>query len=299
MKTISCFIKRNIKLYFKDKATFFCSLITPLILLLLYVTFLGNVYKDSILSIIPEGFNLSKKVINGFVGGQLFSSILAVSCVTVPFCANLIMISDKMTGAYNDFLITPVKKSTLSLGYYIATVFNGLIIAFIAVGACFIYLGVIGWYLSATDILLIILDIFLLVLFGTAFSSLVCFNLTTQGQMSAVGTIVSSTYGFVCGAYMPLNSFSAGLRNVLMFLPGTYGTSLIRNHSLRGALTALSQENVPDAVIDGIKKGFDCTLEFFGNTVSIPACYIVLCVWIVLLLGAYIALNYIKRNKSK
>ena len=34
-------IKRNIKLFFKDKGRFFTSLITPAILLVLYVTFLG------------------------------------------------------------------------------------------------------------------------------------------------------------------------------------------------------------------------------------------------------------------
>ena len=39
-------IKRNIKLFFKDKGMFFTSLITPAILLVLYVTFLGkDVYK--------------------------------------------------------------------------------------------------------------------------------------------------------------------------------------------------------------------------------------------------------------
>ena len=43
-------IKRNIKLFFKDKGMFFTSLITPAILLVLYVTFLGNVYRDSFTS---------------------------------------------------------------------------------------------------------------------------------------------------------------------------------------------------------------------------------------------------------
>ena len=47
MNSLSFLIKRNIKLFFKDKGVFFTSLITPLILLVLYVTFLGNVYKDS------------------------------------------------------------------------------------------------------------------------------------------------------------------------------------------------------------------------------------------------------------
>ena len=36
-------VKRNTKLYFKDKGMFFSSLITPVILLVLYATFLKNV----------------------------------------------------------------------------------------------------------------------------------------------------------------------------------------------------------------------------------------------------------------
>ncbi len=40
-------IKRNCKVYFKDKAMFFSSLITPIILLVLYVFFLAKVFKDN------------------------------------------------------------------------------------------------------------------------------------------------------------------------------------------------------------------------------------------------------------
>lgn len=52
--------------------------------------------------------------------------------------------------------------------------------------------------------------------------------------MSAVGTIVSAGYGFVCGAYMPISNFGEGLQKVMSYLPGTYGTALIKNHMLRG-----------------------------------------------------------------
>ena len=47
MRTLNLLIKRNVKLFFKDKGMFFTSLITPVILLLLYVTFLKNVYQDA------------------------------------------------------------------------------------------------------------------------------------------------------------------------------------------------------------------------------------------------------------
>ena len=50
MSQVSALVKRNTKLFFKDKGMFFTSLITPAILLMLYVTFLANVYRDRFIS---------------------------------------------------------------------------------------------------------------------------------------------------------------------------------------------------------------------------------------------------------
>ena len=100
---------------------FFTSLITPAILLVLYATFLGNVYRDSFTYNLPDTYKLSDSIIEGLVGGQLISSILAVSCVTVAFCSNFLMVQDKVTGVIKDLRISPVKSATLSLSYYIAT----------------------------------------------------------------------------------------------------------------------------------------------------------------------------------
>lgn len=47
-------IYRNTKLFFKDKGMFVTALITPMILLVLYATFLGEIFEDSFSSAIPE-----------------------------------------------------------------------------------------------------------------------------------------------------------------------------------------------------------------------------------------------------
>ena len=65
-----------------------------------------------------------------------------------------------------------------------------------------------GFYMSLLDVLAVLLDVVLLTLFGTALSSAVNFHLSTNGQASAVGTVVSAGYGFICGAYMPVSIFS-------------------------------------------------------------------------------------------
>ncbi len=297
MKTFLILTKRNVKLFFKDKGMFFTSLITPAILLVLYATFLGNVYRDSFTSNLPEYFTLSEDLIDGLVASQLISSILAVSCVTVAFCSNFLMVQDKVNGTVKDLRISPVKPSLLSMSYYISTMISTLLICFAAASVCLIYVSFSGWYMTVSDVLFLLLDIFLLVLFGTALSSIINFFLSTQGQISAVGTIISAGYGFLCGAYMPISSFSNGLQKALSFFPGTYGTSLIRNHSMRGVLNEIQNQGVPSEVIEKIKDSLDCNLYFFGNKVEFSAMYIILTVTVTVIIAAYILLNIFKKNK--
>lgn len=291
MSGFKAMLRRNIKLFFKDKGMFFTSLITPLILLVLYSTFLSKVYKDSFLMSLPEGFTVTERIINGAVGGQLFASLLAVCCVTVAFCSNMLMVNDKVTGATKDIGMTPLKKSTLAMSYYVSTFASTFIICTVATVACFIYLGVVGWYLSVADIFAIVLDVFLLVMFGTALSSIINFFLSTQGQISAVGTVVSAGYGFICGAYMPISQFSEGLQKAISFLPGTYGTSLLRNHTMRGAFDAMIDDGVPVEFIDGMKDAVDCNLYFFDNKVPVGVMYAVLAISAIVLVGIYVAIN--------
>ncbi len=298
MNGLGSLIRRNTKLFFKDKGMFFTSLITPIILLVLYITFLGDAYKDVFSSIVPAGLAVDEKLINATVGGQLVSSLLAVCCITVAFCSNLLMVQDKITGARNDLTITPVKHYTMSLAYFISSAMVTLIICFVAIIFSFIYLKTMGWYLSTYDCLLIFLDVFLLVLFGTALSSIVSYPLSTQGQASSVGTIVSSGYGFICGAYMPLSNFSEGLQKVLSFFPGTYGTSLLRNHALRAVYQEMSNQGFPTETIENIKNSIDCNLYFFGNKVELSTMYLILVGSVFALIGIYVIIAAFGKNKK-
>ena len=293
-------VKRNTKLYFKDKGMFFTSLITPAILLVLYSTFLGNVFESSFRSALEAaGAMVSDTVIMGCVGGQLVSSLLAVSCVTVAFCTNLLMVQDKITGARHDLTIAPLKAGTLALSYYLSTLLSTLLISFAATGICLGYLAVVGWFLTVGDVAALLLDVVLLVLFGTALSSCVNYPLSTNGQASAVGTVVSAGYGFICGAYMPISNFSEGLQKVLSFLPGTYGTSLLRNHALRGVFEEMSNQGFPNEVVEAIRDSVDCNLYFFGNRVAQGSMYLILAAAIVLALGIYVGINILAQKKQR
>lgn len=298
MKTLMALTKRNGKLFFKDKGMFFTSMITPLILLVLYVTFLGNVYRDSFESSLAEGITVADEVMNGLVGGELFSSLLAVCCVTVAFCSNMLMVQDKVSGARSDLTIAPLRPSVLALSYYIASFLSTLLICLAATAAGMIYLRCVGWYLSGTDIVLILADVVLLVMFGTVLSSIVNFFLSSQGQISAVGTIISAGYGFICGAYMPISNFGEGLQKVLSFFPGTYGTSLIRNHTMRGVFAEMSEIGFPAEVIEKIRDSVDCNLYFYGDKVGTSAMYLILGATVIVLMGIYMLMNKFLHRKD-
>ncbi len=298
MSAFLCQTKRNIKMFFKDKGMFFTSLVTPAILLVLYATFLANVYKDSFNSSL-NGVSCPESLINGVVAGQLMSSLLAVSCVTVAFCSNLLIVQDKVSGARNDLLMAPARRSVHAFAYYTATTVCTLIISFVAFALCLIYVACSGWYMSVGDVFLCLLDVFLLTSFGTALSSVINFFLNSQGQISAVGTIVSAGYGFLCGAYMPISSFGTGLQNALCFLPGTYGTSIIRNATMGGTFREMLSLGWPTEVVERIKDSIDCNLYFFGSKVELWVSYLILVVTVAVLIGAYVLCNMLLGKKRK
>lgn len=299
MKGLLALIRRNVKIFFKDRWMFFSSLITPVILLVLYGTFLGRVYRENFLSAMPAGVHMPDSLLNGLVGGQLVSSILAVSCVTVAFCSNMLMVQDKVSGARVDLLVTPARRSLLAMGYYAASLLATLMICLVAAGACLLYLSFVGWYLSTQDVLLMLLDVFLLAMFGLALSSIIHSFLSTEGQISAVGTVISAGYGFLCGAYMPVSQFGEGLQRVLGFLPGTYGTSLLRNHTLGGVLAEMEAQGVPAAVTGAIRDSVDCNLYFFGNQVGTGAMYLIVAGATAVFLSMYVGISIWRGKKAR
>ena len=291
MKTVFALVRRNRQLFFRDKGMLMSSLMTPLILIVLYATFLANVYKDSFQSALPEFLEIEDKIINGTVAAQLTAALLAVSCITVTFCVNLTMVQDKAFGTRKDFNVSPVKKPVIYIGYFFATVLNSLMVNGLALVVCMGYMAKMGWYMTVTDVLWVILDMVLLVLFGAVLSSVVCYPLKTQGQMSAVGTIVSAGYGFICGAYMPISNFGEGLQKFLSFLPSTYGTSMLKNHMMRGVFEEMEDIGFPEEVVDGIATSLDCNPKFFDHVVTVNEMVLVMAASVVVLGGLYILLT--------
>ena len=175
------------------------------------------------------------------------------------------MVQDKANGTIRDLRISPVKSATLSLSYYTATLFSTLIICFAATGICLTYVAIVGWNMLLADIFFLFLDILLLVLFGTALSSIINFFLSTQGQISAVGTIISAGYGFICGAYMPISSFGKGLQKIISFCQALMVHHLSEIIQCKGACE-IQNQGIPIVIIEKLKDSLDCKSLFFRKS---------------------------------
>lgn len=295
-KKLTYLTSRNIKLYFKDKMTFLVSLITPLILLVLFIAFLKSTYESSLISI-TQGFNLDQKLIDAFTGGWLFSSVLATSCITVAFCSG-IMVIDKINRANIDFMVSPVKKSTLQLSYVLANLFSTLIVTFVLLVVGLVYLACVGFYISFVDLLLIIFGIVVTSLFGTLLANIIWTFTHSQGVVSGVCTLVSALYGFICGAYMPINTMGAGMQGFVSLLPGTYATVLFRQGFLNGVLKEMGK-TLPNEMIEGIASGFDVKMSFFGHDVSTLALILVITISTLVLLGIFLLINSLRKKQLR
>lgn len=296
MKKFFNLTARNVKVFFSDKSMFFASLITPMILLVLYVTFLGRVFQNS-LDQDALGVALPEGVINAVVNGQILACLLAVCSVTVAFSSNLLMVNDKITGSTKDIDVSPVKSHTKSLAYFAATFISTIIINLVALILCLLYIRIQNcWYYELKDVLLLFGDVVLLSFFGTALASVVNFGLKTQGQLSAVANIVSAGYGFICGAYMPISNFSALLRDSIMFLPSTYFMSLIKNHALTAPFQEMAKTEIPTQAIDAVKTALDYKISFFSHEVSLNTMYLIAISSIIVLIIIFVLQNKFKKQ---
>ena len=95
---------------------------------------------------------------------------------------------------------------------------------------------------------------------------------------------------------MPISQFGDGLQKVLAFLPGTYGTSLIRNHTLRGVFAEMRATGFPEEVVQGIGDSIDCRITFFDHAVSEPMMYVIMAGSIAVLIAAYVLLHVLKKE---
>ncbi len=294
--TLANLIRRSLKIFLKDKVGVFFSLLAPLIVLGLYVLFLGDIQMDSIKSAF-DGAPIEEKLLKNFVDTWMLAGVCSVACITVSFSVHGIMIQDKEKGVLNDMLASPVQRGLIDAGYLLSNFVVTLCICLIVLAVALVYVAISGWTLSFVDVLLLIALTVMSVLSASVLSTLICSALRTSSQHSAFVGIMSAVIGFLVGAYMPLSVFPKAVQYITLFVPGTYSASLYRNLFMRGALENI--EEVLPGVGDNLKEAFSMQLNFFGKTIEADIQAIVFAAFIALTFAVWIALAVAKVAKRK
>lgn len=96
---------------------------------------------------------------------------------------------------------------------------------------------------------------------------------------------------------MPISQFGTGLQKILSYMPSTFGTSLLRNHAMRGVFEEMGNQGIPKEVIEAIKDSIDCNIYVNGSQVATSTMLYVLLGTIAALIAIYVLINYISARK--
>lgn len=297
--TLSQMTKRNIKIFLKDKAAVFFSLLAPLIVLLLYVLFLSDLQLNNINYYIPEGFSVSKNIAAAYVDSWMVAGVVSVACITVSLGANSVMIADKSKKIINDSMSSPVKKWVVTASYFLYNYIITVIITLIVFGICLVYLLINKrFFMSGIDILLIIGNVFLSAASSTLMTIFICGFFNTEATLSAFNGIISAMIGFLIGAYMPMSIMPKYVQYTTSIIPGSHSAGIFRNLMMRGSQNKLA-DFLPKESIKGLSEAFVLKINLFGKDVGMDIMLIFLCVSIIFFASLNIVFAYVrKKNKN-
>lgn len=290
-------VLRGFRIFLRNRAGVFFSLLAPLIVLLLYFLFLGDIQMNSVKSAL-EGIPYDAKALRGFVDGWMIAGVVSVSCITVSFSAHSVMIEDRERGAIADIFVSPVRRLTVSAAYFACNFVVTCAIVFIVLCVCFVYLAIAGWYLTAAAVFsavgMVLMSAFSASLIGT----LICGFIRSSSVHSAVTGILSAAIGFLMGAYMPVSIFPTAVQYIVLFVPGTYSAGVFRNIFCRGALSELCN-GAPEAAEKALRDAFSMDMDFFGITIGAEEMAWIFAITIAIFLAVFGVILAIRRIKRK
>jgi multidrug/hemolysin transport system permease protein len=246
---------RNLRLFFRDRLNVFFSLLGALIVFLLYTLFLANLQTTSIANAFPQA---DESDVKGFVDSWMFGGIVAMTSITTSLGALGVFVEDAATGRFRDFLVSPIRRGQLVLGYLLSTFVVALIMTVLVLAVSLIYLfAVDGVVIAIPQILATLGWIALACLAFAALWAFVASFIRTTSAFSALATIVGTVIGFLAGAFIAVGLFPEAVRNVVNALPFAQTATLMRRELTGDTLSTL---------VGGQQEAIDALSEYYGIT---------------------------------
>lgn len=250
--------RRSLRLFFRDRIGVFFSLLSAIVLIGLYALFLGQNQIDALAGRYPSA---PAGDVRGFIYAWVFAGVAMITSLTTSFSTVGAFVADRASGRFADFLVSPVRRVAIVLGYLLSGLVVAVIVTVLVVVAGQLFLLSQGVPLMTP--LEVLRCLGWIALSAAAFSALGSFAvsfLRTQQAFGALSTIVGTVVGFLAGAYIPVGVLPESAQRVTGVLPFAQSAMLIREPMTAGALARLS---------DGSTAAADAVREFYGVTISV------------------------------
>lgn len=282
-------LKRNLSIYFRDKAAVFFSLFGALLIIVLYALFLGDTMTDSIQMDINGAF-----IMNSWVMGGL----IAAATMTTSMGAYGVMVNDEANKNYRDFYTSPVKKSKIIGAYMLNSIAIGVIMTLITFVLAEIYIVANdGELLTAQQALKVFGVIFLTVLSSSSIVGFICTFLNSSQSFSGCSILIGASSGFLVGAYVPIGHLPDTVQKVMCFLPCTHSAALLRQIMTETAIE-IGLKDFPEEFILGFREEMGILIKI-GDTQCTPNIHLAFIIGSAVLfyLLSLIRITFFKKTK--
>ena len=253
------FMKRNLLVFFKDKASVFFSLLSVFIIIGMYALFLGDVWTSSM-----EGVPNARTIMDCWI----VAGLIAVTSVTTTMGAFGIMVEDKSKKIIKDIRSSPMPRVSIAGGYILSAFVIGVIMCIVALALCQLYLLSGGGALFGGMQLLKIFGIILLSTFSnTALVLLFVSFFQSNNAFSIASTIIGTVIGFLTGIYIPIGQLPEGVQTVIKLFPPSHSAMLLRQVIMEDAIKT-SFAGAPAEMANELKQMLGVTFSVNGSTVA-------------------------------
>lgn len=252
-------VKRNLKIYFQDKASVFFSMLSVIIIFALYIFFIGDSISSG-LKFLPHP--------NRLMRAWMLAGMLASASITTSLGAYGVMISDRENKTIKDFYSSPVSRRQIAGGYIITGFIISIIMSIFTLIFGEIYMGMIGGAVLDMDILLKLFGVIVLSAFASsAIASFIISFLKTNSAYSAASMIVGTLIGFLVGAYIPIGNLPENVQWLVKYFPCAHSAVLYRQLLMESSIKE-NFANQPTAVLKETKEILGVVFVYNGHTAS-------------------------------
>lgn len=304
MSAVFYLTKRNCRVFLRDRAAVFFSILSMLIVLGLMVVFLGKMNSDSLVELLAELGGERDRALDERNAAYLIQlwtlgGILVVNSVTVTLTVLGIMVQDETRKRVMAFYVTPVDRVKLSLGYILASWLVGTGMCVLTLAAGEVYFLARGYGLLSGRALLMLTGIIALCTFTfSALGYVLALFVHSDSAWSGLLTIIGTLVGFLGGIYLSLGSLSEGLQNVLKCIPVLHGAAMLRAVCTEEAIGE-TFAGLPDMAGDVFRREMGVTL-FWGEREILPweqVAFMLACAIIAIAAAAFV--NRRRRLKDR